>query len=87
MNDALLIFLAAGIFLIVGALNAALSIYTGLILEDIRTLLERNAFLNTEAIDLLRYGITRGYEQGRDDTLRILAREEGVSDCINQNSQ
>ena len=87
MNDALLIFLAAGIVLIVGALNAALSICTGLILEDIRTLLERNAFLNTEAIDLLRYGITRGYEQGRDDTLRILAREEGVSDCINQNSQ
>ena len=75
MNDALLILLSAGIILFIGTVNAALTIYTWKLLKGITALLKDNVYLNTASTELLRYGLTRGYEQGRDDTLKNVARE------------
>ena len=76
MSEALLIWVAAGIILFVGCVNIALTIYTGVLFKGIRNLLKSSIYLNTEAIDLLRYGLSRGYEQGREDTLKKVVREE-----------
>ena len=76
MSEALLIWVAAGIILFVGCVNVALTIYTWILLKGIRNLLKSSVYLNTEAIDLLRYGLSRGYEQGRDDTLKKVVREK-----------
>ena len=79
MTDALLIWMSAGVILFIGAVNIALTVYTWTLLRGIRKLLESNVYLNTEAIDLIRYGVNRGYEQGVDDALKRVAKE-GASD-------
>ena len=37
--------------------------------------MKSNVYLNTEALDLIHYGINRGYERGIDDTLKKIAME------------
>ena len=75
MSEALLIWMSAGVILFIGAVNIALTVYTWTLLRGIRKLLESNVYLNTEAIDLIRYGINRGYEQGIDEALKRVGKE------------
>ena len=75
MNEGLMIWMSAGIVLFIGAVNITLTIYTWELLKGIRRLLESNVYLNTEAMDLIRYGRNRGYEQGREDALKRAAQE------------
>ena len=79
MSEILLVWMSAGIVLFIGSVNIVLTIYTWEHLKCIRKLLESNVYLNTEAIDLIRYGVNRGYEQGVDDALKRVAKE-GASD-------
>ena len=75
MNEGLIIWISAGIVLFIGAVNVALTIYTWEVLKGIRKLLESNVYLNTEAMDLIRYGRNQGYEQGREYALKRAAQE------------
>ena len=75
MSETLIIWMSAGIVLFIGVVNIALTVYTWELLKSIRKLLESNVYLNTEAIDLIRYGVSRGYELGIDDALKRAARE------------
>ncbi|MBQ4401950.1 MAG: hypothetical protein II832_07280 [Synergistaceae bacterium] len=45
------------------------------LLKQVNQLLKSNVYLNTEALDLIHYGINRGYERGIDDTLKKIAME------------
>lgn len=74
MSDALLVLMSVGIVFLIGLVEVVLTAYTWTLLKNIRSLLEANVYLNTEAIDLIRYGKSRGYEQGRADALRSIAR-------------
>ena len=76
MNEAFLIWMSAGIMLLIGVVNIVLTVYTWELLKSIRNLLESNVYLNTEAIDLIRYGVNRGYERGIDDTLKKVTQKE-----------
>ena len=78
MSESLIVWMSAGIVLLVGFVNVALAVYTCTLLKEIRKLLESNIYLNTEAADLLRFGINRGYERGVNDTLKKVA-EEGAN--------
>ena len=78
MSESLIVWMSAGIVLFVGFVNVALAVYTYTLLKEIRKLLESNIYLNTEAADLLRFGINRGYERGVNDTLKKVA-EEGAN--------
>ena len=73
MSEALLVWLSAGIVFFIGAVNAVLMVYTWTLLKAIRKLLEGNIYLNREALDLMHYGVNRGYERGLDDALKELA--------------
>ena len=75
MSEEMLVWLIAGIVFFIGAVNAVLMVYTWTLLKDIRKLLESNIYLNTEALDLMRYGINRGYERGVDDMLKGAAQK------------
>ena len=75
MSEALIIWMSAGIVLFIGVVNIALTVYTWELLKSIRKLLESNVYLNTEAIDLICYGVSRGYELGIDDALKRAARK------------
>ena len=70
MSEALIVWMSAGIILFIGGLNIVAVGYMWRLLKDIRELLRSNAYLNTEAIDLLRYGISHGYEHGVADALK-----------------
>ena len=76
MSEAFLIWMSAGIMLLIGVVNIVLTVYTWELLKSIRNLLESNVYLNTEAIDLIRYGVNRGYERGIDDTLKKVTQKE-----------
>ena len=76
MSEAFLIWMSAGIMLLIGVVNIVLTVYTWELLKSIRNLLESNIYLNTEAIDLIRYGVNRGYERGIDDTLKKVTQKE-----------
>ena len=75
MSETLIIWMSAGIVLFIEVVNIALTVYTWELLKSIRKLLESNVYLNTEAIGLIRYGVSRGYELGIDDALKRAARE------------
>ena len=75
MSEALVIWMSAGIVLFIGVVNIMLTVYTWELLKSIRKLLESNVYLNTEAIDLIRYGQNRGYERGVDDVLKRAAQK------------
>ena len=75
MSEALVIWMSAGIVLFIGVVNIMLTVYTWELLKSIRKLLESNVYLNTEAIDLIRYGQNRGYERGVDDALKRAAQK------------
>ena len=75
MSETLIIWMSAGIVLFIGVVNIALTVYTWELLKSIRKLLESNVYLNTEAIDLIRYGVSRGYELGIDDALKRAAQK------------
>lgn len=78
MSEALLVWVSAGIVFFIGGVNIALTFYTWTLLKEIIKLSKSNVYLNTEAIDLINYGINRGYERGRNDTLKEVA-EEGAN--------
>ena len=78
MNEVLLLWMSAGVVLFVSMINIALLFYTWTLMKDIRKLLEGNIYLNMEAIELMRFGINRGYERGVNDTLKKVA-EEGAN--------
>ena len=78
MSETLIIWMSAGIVLSIGAVNVALTIYTWKLLKGIRKLLESNIYLNTEAMNLIRYGRNRDYEQGMNDALKRAA-QKGVN--------
>ena len=78
MNEALLIWMSAGIILFVCIVNVALLAYTWTLMKEICKLLKSNIYLNTEAIDLMRFGINRGYERGVNDTLKKIAEEGAI---------
>ena len=64
MNEALLALIFVVILPLICAVNIVAAGYTWKLLKDVRELLRSNAYLNATAIDLLNYGIRRGYEQG-----------------------
>ena len=75
MTDALLIWISTGVALFIGAVSIALTVYTWRLLRSIHELLGNNFYLNAEVFALMRYGISRVYEQGIDDALKRVARE------------
>ena len=75
MSETLLVWMAAGIVLLIGGVNIALTLYTWTLLKETNQLLKSNVYLNIEALDLIHYGISRGYEKGIDDALKKIARE------------
>lgn len=76
MSEALVIWMSAGIVLCIGTINVGLTVYTWVLMKGIRQLLESNIYLNSEAIDLMQYGINRDYELGEKDALKKAAMED-----------
>ena len=75
MSEAQLVWMAAGIVFFIGGVNIALTLYTWTLLKETNQLLKSNVYLNIEALDLIHYGISRGYEKGIDDALKKIAGE------------
>ena len=75
MSEAQLVKMAAGIMLVVGGSLIIIMLHILRLMRAIRLLLESNAYINTEAIDLMRFGINRGYEKGVNDVLKKVSRE------------
>ena len=74
MSEAFLVWMSAGVVLFTGTVNVALAVYTCTLLKGISKLLESNVYLNTEAVDLISYGLNRDYERWREDAFKRAAQ-------------